>query len=740
MPFTTDLPPWASMLACLLFVAGLAMMAWELVRQKKRSVLIVSTSLTALAATALLALAVLRPARVEAHYTSVGPKVLLLADRSVSMALDGDGAPRRLVAHKAMVDLRQAHPAVRFSVLGFGRGAATQLDAMEDGIPADQGTSDLLAALSSLAGGLDEKPTAVVVISDGRFDAPSEELSKEHLREAFASLGAPVHTVAVATSELRDASIKEIRTAGAAVAHQPIRLAVTVACTGGLMCDRLPITVRELVEAGAPLSLAHGTVNMVGGLGTVELPITLDRAGARVVEIALHVPPDDEVEANNRRLITFDVTRDRIRLLHIAGSPTYDARAMRQWLKSDAALDVVAFFILRSPTDDANATSDELSLIPFPVDELFTEHLSSFDAVVLQDFDAAVYGLLPLLPNLSKYVREGGGLVMVGGPHGFSDGNFARTPLENVLPVVLPDRHERTIDTTPFSPKYTSAGRNAPVLGALRALHGDRLPEMSGANMLEDPRDGAVVLWEHPSLTTATGEPMPVLVLGESGNGRVVALGVDGTHRFAFGELAVSMAGRGYGALWDALLGWLMRDARYEPARIELSGPCRAGVATPIRVHRVPGLKGDPQIRLVQLGRLGEFVGVDGSAAAQQIALQSDAGESILGVLPPLDVGGYALRLRIGDGPSTRYDFACERGAEEWADSRPDPERLRSIAAATKGKFVLARNVGELSFPAATPVAIERHVVPVLPPWVWSLVAAVAVGVHWVVRRRVGFA
>ena len=86
-------------------------------------------------------------------------------------------------------------------------------------------------------------------------------------------------------------------------------------------------------------------------------------------------------------------------MLHVAGRPTNDVRALRQWLKSDASVDVVAFFILRTPTSDVRAGYNELALIPFPVDELFKEHLPSFDAIVLQDFDAQPYGL-------EKYLRE----------------------------------------------------------------------------------------------------------------------------------------------------------------------------------------------------------------------------------------------------------------------------------------------------------------------------------------------
>ncbi|PKN49740.1 MAG: hypothetical protein CVU63_01315, partial [Deltaproteobacteria bacterium HGW-Deltaproteobacteria-20] len=421
MPFSlsTDLPLWAGVLAAVLFLAGLGMVAWELTIHRQRAALVAST---ALAATVLLALAVLRPVRVDARYTQVGPKVVLLVDQSVSMDLPGDGAQRRRVAAKAIEDLRRANPTVRFSLLGFGSGPATPLDNVEDSLPADQSGSDLLAAVASLADVSDEKPSAVVVVSDGRLDTPVEGASKEQLQAAFAALGAPVHTVAVATSTVRDASVREVRAAGAAVAHQPVRLTVSVACTEDLPCDSVPITVHELVEAGSPLALASGTVSVVDGMGTVELPITLDRAGSRVVEIAIRAPAGDELPANDRRFLTFDVTRDRVRILHIAGRPTYDARAMRHWLKADASLDVVAFFILRSLSDDVNATPDELALIRFPVEELFSEHLPSFDAVVLQDFDAVPYGLSPFLPNVSKYVREGGGLVMVGGLHGFSAG------------------------------------------------------------------------------------------------------------------------------------------------------------------------------------------------------------------------------------------------------------------------------------------------------------------------------
>jgi hypothetical protein len=106
--------------------------------------------------------------------------------------------------------------------------------------------------------------------------------------------------------------------------------------------------------------------------------------------------------------------------------------------------------------------------------------------------------------------------------------------------------------------------------------------------------------------------------------------------------------------------------------------------------------------------------------------------------LPPLETGGYTARLRVGDGAMTRYDFACEAGGDEWADSRPDPIRLEALARATGGAFAFASDAGSLLLPSPTIVSAERHVTPLAPPWAWTTAAAVLLGVHWITRRRGG--
>src|SRR5262249_30024923 len=160
--------------------------------------------------------------------------------------------------------------------------------------------------------------------------------------------------------------------------------------------------------------------------------------------------------------------------------------------------------------------------------------------------------------------------------------------------------------------------------------------------------------------------------LGEKGDGRSIALALDGTYRLSYSSLGSETAGRAHAALWDGLLGWLMRDPRYEPAQIDLETPCIAGIPLSLRVRPLPGSTGDLHVQVARLERREVVVKKDGKPSASGEPLAVDVGK--------LEPGAYSARVWVGNGPSTRRDFACERGGDEWADSRPDEARLAAIA------------------------------------------------------------
>lgn len=750
-----DLPAWLPWTAVAIVAVGLLLLVFELRRAREaRRVLVALSAL--LAAGALLG-AVVRPQRLRAREVNLAPRVVLLVDRSRSMALPStdqpDGEPRIDVAERVARELR-GRIGGRVDVVAFGVGAP-RADSL-DGAPgrtalarADLAGSDLGAAVHAIAERHDDPPAALIVVSDGRVEIG--DLAER--RGPF-----PIHAVSIGDGSPKDASIRAVRLAGAAVAHQALPLRVEVACTGGLACGELTITVRELRErepnaSGADTSavLATGTANVRDGTATIELPITLERAGTRAIEVALAAPKDDAIPDDDRRLLSIDVARERVRVLHIAGRPSYDVRALRTWLKADAAMDVVSFFILRTPGDDVNAPDEDLALIPFPVRELFTEYLPTFDAVIIQDFDAEPYGLTPHLPAIARYVEHGGGLVHIGGPNAFSAGGYAGSPLARVTPAAIPrlTADKQPADAAPFVPVESPAGRGAPILQDLHAVIGDDLPEFPGANVLGDLQHGGVALWTHPKRTTPSGKPMPVLSIADIGDGRSIALALDSTRLLAFSPFAAKSSGRGFDALFRGLLGWLMRDPRYEPVRGRLVhedgvSPCLAGAKAALRLEASP-IAGPSRLR---------------AAIAPLEPPRAQSGESLPATLdrelegkPPLVVplglapsGSFALRLAVGEkgaeptlgALATRALGVCERGGDEWADPRPDRATLEKVAKASGGVVVKPSELSAIPTPKAAVVALERTVAPLLPTWAWAALAAITMGAHWFARRRSG--
>lgn len=741
-----DLPRWVAWTAAGITAASILLLVVELrrARDAKVGARVFFTGL--LAALALLG-AVLRPHRLRAREATMTPRVVVLLDRSRSMALPSnaqpDGPARIDVAEQSVAALRGRIP--RLEVLSFGVTGGLR-DVSPTGsvlLRADGGGSGAASALRALLEKTEDPPTAVIVVSDGAVEV-ADLLTRK--------LGPVVHTVSVAEGSPPDASIRAVKLAGAAVAHQSLPLQVEIACTGGLSCGDLPVTVRELREASGEAVLATGTAAVKDGVATIELQVTLEQAGTHAIEVFLTPPKGDTLPQNDRRTLTVEVARERVRVLHVAGRPTYDVRALRQWLKSDAAIDVVSFFILRTPGDDVSARDDELALIPFPVDELFTEHLKTFDAVILQDFDAEPYALKPHLPRIAAYVENGGGLVHVGGPNAFAAGGYGGSPLQKVTPVDIPaiEPGGTGADLAPFVPQKTKAARRAPILSELDRLLGDELPEMPGANLLGDVRGRGVALWVHPNRTTKTGKPMPVLAIADVKNGRSIALGLDGTRVLGFSKAALGTGGRAYDAFFRGLLGWLMRDPRYEPVRARLvhasgEGPCLAGAPAALRVEAYP-VEGKARLRASFATLPGAHADDSFLAAADQVV---EGDPPILLPRGVAGLGGFAIRVSaspVGTGAddddapalATRTLSACEAGGDELADPRPDPKKLAALAAAQGGVHVAAADVGKIPAPAAATISVERSVSPILPAWAWSGIAALLGGLGWYTRRRGG--
>ena len=92
----------------------------------------------------------------------------------------------------------------------------------------------------------------------------------------------------------------------------------------------------------------------------------------------------------------------------MCGRPSWNERFLRSLLRLDPNVDLVSFFILRTDSDEMPYGQGELSLIPFPYQEIFDEQLKSFDLLIFDNFNFKPYWVEPYLPGVRAYLEGGG--------------------------------------------------------------------------------------------------------------------------------------------------------------------------------------------------------------------------------------------------------------------------------------------------------------------------------------------
>lgn len=531
-------------------------------------------ALRLLALGALVAVAFELTLRIE-EVTPAGRRLVVLVDRSASIAVPDateEGQPpqtrqaRLQRAWQASADARVGwrDDGLTVDVRGFSLQTTPLTGEVADtlhGEP-DGAGSDLARALAELQEPEPDRAplAAVVVISDGLV--ADDDATDAHVMATAEALGVPVTTLSVGAPALRDASVAEVRAGEFAFVENVTELEAVIVAHG----LRGTTTAVELRRDGEVVATRPMRLGADGEPTTVRFEVAPDRVGQFVYEIA--VPPQDgeATLANNRRAFVVKVLRDKVRVLHVAGRPDWDVRALRTLLRRDPNVELLSYYILRGFDDIAREdTTAALSLIPFPTDELFEEELGSFDLVVLHNFDAVQHQVEQYLDNIARYVEEGGALVLIGGDLAFTDRGYGLPEIAALLPVDT--RGRIPLERGPLRPALTEAGRRHPITAWLAATDEGwaQLPPLDDHNPLApSPRGdmiGAAALLVHPDDANGRERPRPLLAVSEPGRGRVMVLATGSTWRMGFApDLPLIDGARPYDLLWLGAVRWLLRD------------------------------------------------------------------------------------------------------------------------------------------------------------------------------------
>ena len=287
----------------------------------------------------------------------------------------------------------------------------------------------------------------------------------------------------------------------------------------------------------------------------VRINVPIPHAGPNIVEIEASPLDNELTTVNNRAVVSIDGVRDKLRVLLVSGEPHAGERAWRNLLKSDAAVDLVHFTILRPPEKQDGTPIHELSLIAFPTRELFQQKIHEFQLIIFDRY--ARQGVLPILyfDNIARYVRGGGAVLIAAGPDYASQTSLWRTPLESVLPA---EPSGRTTDM-PYRAKLSKLGKRHPVTRGLEGSQSDP-PHWSRWFRLVDARaNKGMTVMEGP-------ESKPLLQLSREGEGRIALLLSDHIWLWARGY----EGGGPHIDLMRRLSHWLMKQPDLEEEALRL--------------------------------------------------------------------------------------------------------------------------------------------------------------------------
>jgi uncharacterized membrane protein len=405
-----------------------------------------------------------------------------------------------------------------------------------------------------------------IIISDGADNAESTNLDDQ-----LEGLDFAINTVSPVTEDsLNDVWIDDIISSEITFLRYPYSIEVVIK-TGRAENFKIPVS---LYEEDKLMSIKEASIK--SNEARVEFEINPLSLGRKIYTVSIPILSEELIEENNQKSFFTDVIINKIRVLHVAGSPSWDVKFLRKALKRNPNIDLVSFYILRDPSDLVFASERELSLIPFPVNEIFSKELDTFDVVIFQDFHFQPYGIFGFhLKNLKDYVsKHGGAFLMIGGSNSFNSGDYGRTIISDILPVeldYLPKTLSETISNQEFHPQLTAIGKNHPITRIVpnkneNEKHWNKMPELEGFNIVQGLNNSAM-----PLLSTADGQP--ILAIGKVDSGKVAAFMSDSSWRWNFVLGSEGKVSPHYEKFWNKLFLWFLNDPELKDIKVKTDKP-----------------------------------------------------------------------------------------------------------------------------------------------------------------------
>src|SRR5512145_1321058 len=429
LDFTLMVPPllfWASAALAVFLVAVL------LVRRTRGAVL------RALSLAALL-LALANPTLRQEERESLANIAIVVIDESLSQSIAG--RPEQTAAIKRELETRLgAIPSLQVRWVHSSRATGEQA----------AGTNLFADLNGALANTPPDRLAGVIMITDGQVhDVPKTA--------QVLGFDAPVHGLLTGTPGEFDRRIEILKAPryGIVGSTRDIELRVVETGRKGRAGERVTLKIRR---EGNPDTSRTAVIGR-----PLTVPMSFPHAGQNIIEIELETAPGELTSANNRIVVVAEGVRENLRVLLVSGEPHAGERVWRNLLKSDAAVDLLHFTILRPPHKQDGTPLNQLALIAFPTKELFSDKIKDFDLIIFDRYQHRDILHSLYYENIARYVHDGGALLVASGDDYAGKTSLAYTPLSTVLPAMPTGQ----LIERPFKARLSGDGHKHPVTRGL---------------------------------------------------------------------------------------------------------------------------------------------------------------------------------------------------------------------------------------------------------------------------------
>ncbi len=455
----------------------------------------------------------------------------------------------------------------------------------------------------------------------------------------------PIHVLLTGARNERDRRLELVDAPGYGIVGSSVTVKLRVV-DANIPPGPVPITIRQ--DGGQPRAVPATP----GADLTVDIPIK--HGGPTTVEFEA-APADGELTlTNNRAVAVINGVRERLRVLLISGEPHAGERTWRNLLKADPSVDLVHFTILRPPEKNDGTPFNELSLIAFPIAELFDVKLHQFDLIIFDHYQQML--LLPeYYSNLANYVRKGGAILEASGPGFEGSASLFHTALRDVLPGSPTGRELNEA----FKPTISTLGERHPVTSELPGDNEKGVPDWGRWF-----RQGEVEPVGGDANVVMNGaEGKPLLILSHVGEGRVAQLASDQIWLWSRGF----EGGGPQAELLRRLAHWLMKEPELDENQLSAAAKNRQ-----ITISR-------RSLKMPTTPIVVTVTAPDGKS--RQVTLE-ETGHGIARATIPADAIGL---YKVDDGSRTAFAVIGSIDTPELRDVLTTDQRLKPVVAASGG-------------------------------------------------------